>query len=244
MPGLLFFLWLDQKNSVPPVVQVRNVCVRCVFVLRRPSLSFLRSRRDTRHLPGRLIHSAIRDRANDITARRFAFQQPRHVSPAFSFFHVLDCSSDSARHSPRGLASAFLFPICDPLTSAVTLLYPSLTFAVRIAFAIRRPNDTNSLTLEKPIGHARIRCVELSFLFLFFSFFFRSWCNGDAFRANVRDECQSARSYNEQLISRPLDTPLDTDRTTRSTNNRDDETRSSVVSIRFDIVSALRTRRE
>lgn len=169
MPGLLFFLWLDQKNSVPPVVQVRNVRVRCVFVLRRPSLSFLRSRRDTRHLPGRLIHSAIRDGVNDITARRFAFQQPRHVSPAFSFFLVLDWSSDSARHSPRGLASAFLFPICDPLTSAVTLLYPSLTFAVGIAFAIRL-NDANSLTPEKPITREH----DASNSVFFFLFFFRS----------------------------------------------------------------------
>ncbi|KAK1132407.1 hypothetical protein K0M31_016517 [Melipona bicolor] len=67
----------------------------------------------------------------------------------------------------------FCSPICDPLTSAVTLLYPSLTFAVGIAFTIIRLNDANSLTLEKPIGHEHgantMRRICVFFFFLFFS---------------------------------------------------------------------------
>ena len=123
-----------------------------------------------------------------------------------------------------------LFAIHSPL--GCYTLHPSLTFAVGIAFAIRL-NDANSLTLEKPIGTRANTMRRTSFF---------SFLGGDASRTNVRGECQSPRSYNEQLISRPLDTPLDTDRTTNREARVIETTKRGRASFRFDIVSALRTR--
>lgn len=63
--------------------QIKKLFSQCMSSARPPPPFFSSLTPRYASFAAGLIHSMICDRVNDITARRFAFQQPRHVLPAF-----------------------------------------------------------------------------------------------------------------------------------------------------------------
>lgn len=100
-----------------------------------------------------LIHSTSRVRVNDITPRRFAFQQPRHVSPSFLF--VLESETLRFPSFIRSYAVYYYVPI---------LLFHLLTTIRRVVHFRRRNRATrDSFTLELSFARARHTAIAANF---------------------------------------------------------------------------------